>query len=148
MLRSFGQELAGCAAVQSIILENKIGMAELLCLKDYLASNTSMRGIKFLRTSLDTAAFILLHDFFAGNDSLKVLDVFGNNGVGDEAIKEVLGAISEGKSRLETLNVGESNFGDDVEGVSRVTESGVEAILSFVRGSKCRNLSYTVIEPS
>ncbi|KAL7521351.1 hypothetical protein ACHAWX_006021 [Stephanocyclus meneghinianus] len=133
MLRSFGQELVGCAAVQSLILENKIGMAELLCLKDYLTSNTSMRGIKFLRTSLDTAAFILLHDFFAGNDSLKVLDVFANNGVGDEAIKELLGAILEGKSRLETLNVGESNFGDDVEGVSRVTESGVEAILSFVR---------------
>ncbi|KAL7480329.1 hypothetical protein ACHAW6_006025 [Cyclotella cf. meneghiniana] len=133
MLRSFGQELVGCAAVQSLILENKIGMAELLCLKDYLTSNTSMRGIKFLRTSLDTAAFILLHDFFAGNDSLKVLDAFSNNGVGDEAIKELLGAISEGKSRLETLNVGESNFGDDVEGVSRVTESGVEAILSFVR---------------
>lgn len=146
MLRSFGQELVGCAAVQSLILENKIGMAELLCLKDYLTSNTSIRGIKFLRTSLDTAAFILLRDFFAGNDSLKVLDVFANNGVGDEAIKELLGAILEGKSRLETLNVGESNFGDDVEGVSRVTESGVDAILSFVRRSKCRNLSYTVIE--
>eukprot|EP00804_Cyclotella_cryptica_P004329 CCRYP_017992-RB/>CCRYP_017992-RB protein AED:0.04 eAED:0.04 QI:158/1/1/1/0.5/0.33/3/2039/496 len=136
MLRSFGQELVGCTAVQSLILENKVGMAELLCLKDYLTSNTSMRGIKFLRTSLDTAAFILLRDFFAGNGSLKVLDVYANNGVGDEAVREVLGAISEGRSRLETLNVGESNFGDDVEGVSRVTHSGVEAILAFVRRTR------------
>ncbi|KAL3782240.1 hypothetical protein HJC23_000303 [Cyclotella cryptica] len=144
MLRSFGQELVGCTAVQSLILENKVGMAELLCLKDYLTSNTSMRGIKFLRTSLDTAAFILLRDFFAGNGSLKVLDVYANNGVGDEAVREVLGAISEGRSRLETLNVGESNFGDDVEGVSRVTHSGVEAILAFVRRSKFLNLPFTV----
>lgn len=137
-LRSFGEELIGCASVQSLILENKIGTAELLCLKDWLSSNTSLRGIKFLRTSLDIDSFAHLHDFFAGNPSLKVLDVFGNNGVGDEAIREILGAVLEGGSKLETLNVGENNFGDDVEGVARVTESGVEAILSYVRRSKCQ----------
>jgi hypothetical protein len=82
-----------------------------------------------------------LHDFFAGNESLKVLDVFGNIGVGDEALREVLAAILEGGSKLETLNVGEMNFGDDVEGASRITESGVEAILSYVRRSTCYPLS-------
>lgn len=137
-LRSFGEELIGCTAVQSLILENKIGTAELLCLKDWLTSNTSLRGIKFLRTSLDLSSFVHLHDFFAGNGSLKVLDVFGNDGVGDGAIREILGAILEGGSKLETLNVGENNLEDDgdVEGETRITESGVEAILSYVRRSK------------
>jgi hypothetical protein len=135
-LRSFGEELVGCASVQSLILENKIGTAELLSLKDWLTNNTSLRGIKFLKTSLDLPSFVHLHDFFAGNDSLKVLDVFGNKGVGDEAIREILAAILEGGSRLETLNVGENNFGEDVEGEARVSESGVEAILSYVRRSK------------
>jgi hypothetical protein len=135
-LRSFGEELVGCAAVQSLILENKIGTAELLCLKDWLTSNTSLRGIKFLRTSLDLPSFVHLHDFFAGNSSLKVLDIFGNKGVGDEAIREILAAMLEGGSRLETLNVGENNFGEDFEGEARITESGVEAILSYVRRSK------------
>jgi hypothetical protein len=140
-LREFGRELIGCAAVQSLILENKIGTAELLCLKDWLTSNTSLRGIKFLKTSLDLSSFVHLHDFFAGNESLKVLDVFGNIGVGDEALREVLAAILEGGSKIETLNVGEMNFGDDVEGASRITESGVEAILSYVRRSTCYPLS-------
>lgn len=136
VLQEFGQELIGCAAVQSLILENKIGTAELLYLKDWLTSNTSLRGIKFLRTDLDLASFEHLHDFFTGNESLKVLDIFGNSGVGDEAIREVLGAILEGGSKLETLNVGENNFGEDVQGVPRITESGVEAILSYVRRSE------------
>ena len=135
-LRLFGAELIGCAAVQSLILENKIGNTELMCLKDWLSTNTSLRGIKFLRTRLDTAGFTQLHDFFAGNSALKVLDVFGNDQVGDEAIREILQAILEGGSMLETVNVGENNFGEDVEGVARVTESGVEAILSYVRRSE------------
>jgi hypothetical protein len=135
-LRSFGQELVGCAAVQSLILENRIGNAEIMCLKDYLTSNTTLRGIKFLRTNLDTSEFVLLHDFFAGDGSLRVLDVYGNKGVEDEAVREMLSALLVGGSNLETLNIGESTF-DDVEGVPRITESGVEAILSFVRRSKC-----------
>jgi len=135
-LRAFGEELVGCATVQSLILENNIGIVELLCLKDWLVGNTALRGIKFLRTNLDVVAFVHLHDFFARNDSLKVLDVFGNNGVGDEAIKEILGAMLEGRAKLETLNIGETNFAEDVEGVARGTESGVQTILSYVRRSK------------
>jgi hypothetical protein len=107
-------------------------------MKDFLCSNTTLRGIKFLKTDTDASSFLLLHDFFVGNSSLRVFDAFGNTKLGDEAIMEVLEAMTEGGVMLETLNVGERTFGEEVdEGVVRVSEVGVASMMDFVSRSEC-----------
>eukprot|EP00571_Detonula_confervacea_P015148 CAMPEP_0172308182 /NCGR_PEP_ID=MMETSP1058-20130122/8865_1 /TAXON_ID=83371 /ORGANISM="Detonula confervacea, Strain CCMP 353" /LENGTH=505 /DNA_ID=CAMNT_0013020545 /DNA_START=37 /DNA_END=1554 /DNA_ORIENTATION=- len=128
--RALGQGLVGATAIESLVLEDRgMGVNQLSCLREYLARNTTLRGIKFLRTHLDTPSSLLLNDFFVGNSALRVLDLTANPRVDDETIRGILGAILRNDAcRLETFNVFETLEGD-ADGIS---ESCVGFIASFV----------------
>ena len=132
----FGEELAGATKIQSLVFEGKAGTAEVRCLSEYFAQN-DLRGIQFRRTDVDVSTFTMLKPFFSGTTTLKVLDMSGNPGCGDDCINEVLGALLEGESRLETLNLGENNLdGEGDEDGRRVSGDGVAAIARFVSKSE------------
>lgn len=131
--RALGRGLIGATAIESLVLEDQgMGLDQLACLRDYLEGNTTLRGIKFIRTHLSGASSLLLNDFFSGNSSLKVLDLTCNPKVDDTTVTEILGAILRNDScRLETLNVFEKLEGEADAGIG-ISESGVNFIASFV----------------
>lgn len=135
--RGLGRGLVGAVTVESLVLEGRgIGPDELAFLREYLARNTTLRGIKFVRTHLDAPSSSLLNDFFAGNSNLRVLDLTANPRVDDETVREVLGAIMRNDDcRLETLNILE-NLDEDAVAEVLISDSGVDFIAFFVSQSE------------
>lgn len=140
-IRGLGQGLVGAAAVESLVLEGHgIGPDELACLREYLARNTTLRGMKFVRTRLDAPSSTLLNDFFAGNLNLRVLDFTANPRVDDETVRGVLGAIMRNDGcRLETLNILE-NLDGGADSEILVSDTGVDFIAYFLSRSEYRFL--------
>jgi len=128
---AFGEELAGATSIQSLVFEGKVGTAEVQCLSEYFAKH-DLRGIQFRKTDIDISTFDLLRPFFTGNINLKVLDMSSNNDIGDECINVLLDALQDGETRIETLNIGESNLDGDPDNVSRIAGDTVASIASFV----------------
>ena len=53
------------SSIESLVLEDSgIDINQMRCFHDFLSSNTSLRGIKFLRTRLDSQSSTLLTSFF------------------------------------------------------------------------------------
>lgn len=129
----FGEGLIGATAPESLVLEGQgVEMDQLTGLREYLARNTTLRGIKLLRTNLDAPSSLMLNNFLVGNSSLRVLDLTANPRLDDGFVGAVLGAILQnGGCRLETLNIFEE-FEGDLDANIGVTESGVDSIASFV----------------
>ncbi|KAL7529663.1 hypothetical protein ACHAXR_003083, partial [Thalassiosira sp. AJA248-18] len=138
--RTLGQGLVGDSAIESLVLEDQgVGMDQLMCLREYLARNTTLRGIKFLHTNLDAPSSLLLNGFLVGNSALRVVDLTANPRVDDETVRVILGAIMQNSGcRLETLNIFEKLEGEADANIG-ITESGVGFIASFV--SKTPSLS-------
>lgn len=136
-VRAFGRGLVGATAIESLVLEDRgMGMDHLVCFQQYLARNTTLRGIKFLHTSLDTPSSLLLHDFLMGNSALRVIDLSDNPKVDDETVGGILGPIlRNGGCRLETLNIFENVEGEADDNIG-ITEKGVDFIASFVSQSE------------
>ncbi|KAL7546173.1 hypothetical protein ACHAWF_009515 [Thalassiosira exigua] len=131
-LRALGKGLVGATAIESLVFEGQgIGIDQLLCLRAYLTRNSTIRGIKFLRTRLDAQSSLVLNDFMVGNPSLKVFDLTGNPRVDDETVSTILRSILRKHDRLETLNIFET-VDEVVDAGTGITESGVEYIASFV----------------
>ena len=133
---AFGEELVGAAAIQSLVFEGKVGTAEVLCLSGIFTKN-DLGSLQFRRTDVDTSSLTMLKPFFSHTTTLKVLDMSSNSGVGDECINEVLNSLLDGGTRLETLNLGESNLDGQPDEISRVSGNGVASIVSFVSKSRC-----------
>jgi len=131
--RAFAEGLVGVTAIESLVLEDQgIGMDQLMYLREYLARNTTLRGIKFHRTHLDTTSSVLLNDFLVSNPALRVVDLTANPRVDDSTIRGMLGAIlRNNRCRLETLNIFETLEGEADADIG-ITESGVNYIASFV----------------
>lgn len=136
-IRALGQGLVGATAIESLVLEDQgIGMDQLEFLSEYMTRNTTLRGVKFLRTHLDTSSALLLNNFFCGNPALRVLDLTCNPRVDDETVRGILDAIlRNGSCRLETLNIFEKMEGD-ADAEIGISEGGVDTIVSFVSRSK------------
>mmetsp|Transcript_6050 Transcript_6050/g.10457 ORF Transcript_6050/g.10457 Transcript_6050/m.10457 type:complete len:225 (+) Transcript_6050:86-760(+) len=135
--RALGQGLIGATAIESLVLEDQgMGMDQMVCLREYLARNTTLRGIKFFRTHLDTSSSLVLNDFLVGNSALRVVDLTANPRVDDETVRRMLGAILRNSGcRLETLNIFEKLEGEADANIG-ITESGVNFIASFVSQSE------------
>jgi len=135
---AFGEELVGAMTIQSLVFEGKVGTAEVQCLRGFFTQN-DLRCLQFRRTNVDISTFVMLKPFFTHTSTLKVLDMSSNSAVGDECVSEVLESLLEGKTKLETLNIGESNIDGQPDDDSRVSGSGVASIASFA--SKTPSLS-------
>lgn len=129
---AFGEELVGATAVQSLVFEGRAGTAEVECLSGYFADN-DLRGIQFRRSDVDMTTFDMLRPFLRDTNSLKVIDVSSNSEVGDGCVNIVLDALLEGRTRIETLNIGENNLDGAPDGVNRVSGMAVASIASFIR---------------
>lgn len=136
--RAFGEELVGATAIQSLVFEGRAGTAEVQCLSAFFGQN-ELRGLQFRRTDADISTFTLLGTFFSRSTSLKVLDISSNNGVSDDCINQVLNALLEGGTRLETLYIGENNLDGEPDERNRVSDRTIFNIASFV--SKTPSLS-------
>ena len=130
-LGAFGDELVGATTIQSLVFEGKVGTAEVKRLGGFLSHN-ELRVVQFRKTDVDVSTFIVLKPFFSLTTTLKVLDLCSNPGFGDDCVVNVLGALLEGGTRLETLNIGENNIDGAPDEAKRVSESGVASIASFV----------------
>jgi hypothetical protein len=60
-----------------------------------------------------------------------------NSRVGDKCMNVVLDSLMEGGTRLETLNLAESNLGGYPDEDSGISRGGVASIASFATKSKC-----------
>jgi len=131
--RALGQGLVGATAIESLVIEDQgMGKDQMMCIQEYLARNTTLRGIKFLRTHLDAPSSLLLNDFLVGNSALRVLDLTDNPRVDDATVKGVLGAILRNSDcRIETLNIFEKLEGEADANIG-ITMSGVDFVTSFV----------------
>ena len=130
-LGAFGDELVGATTIQSLVFEGKVGTAEVKRLGGFLSHN-ELRVVQFRKTDVDVSTFIVLKPFFSLTTTLKVLDMCSNPGFDDDCVLNVLGALLEGGTRLETLNIGENNIDGAPDETKRVSESGVASIASFV----------------
>ncbi|KAL7543057.1 hypothetical protein ACHAWF_007317 [Thalassiosira exigua] len=135
---AFGEELVNAVAIQSLVFEGKLGTDQVQSLSGFFTQN-KLRGLQFRRTDVDRSTFTVLKPFFYYSHTLKVLDMSSNPGVGDECMTEILDALVAGKTRLETLNIGEMNLDGEPDETNRISGSGVASIASFV--SKTPSLS-------
>ena len=133
---AFGDELVGATTIQSLVFEGKVGTAEVQRLGGFLSHN-ELRVIQFRKTDVDLSTFIVLKPFFSLTTTLKVLDMCSNPGFDDDCVLNVLGALLEGGTRLETLNIGENNIDGAPDENKRVSENGVASIASFISKGEC-----------
>ena len=132
------------SSIESLVLEDSgIDINQMRCFHDFLSSNTSLRGIKFLRTRLDSQSSTLLTSFFVNNPSLRVVDFSYNPLVDDDTVRGILNALLQNKRcQLETLNIFErieEEEEDAGDGVG-LSQGCVNYIVSFVQKSKFKLL--------
>ena len=137
-LEAFGDELAGDTSIQSLVIEGKAGPAEVECLAGFF-SNNKLRGLQFRRTDIDASASAILRPLFVGSDTLNVLDLSQNSKLGDVFVEDMLTALSEGETSIETLSIGECDIDaadENHETVERISATSVELIARYV--SRCK----------
>ena len=129
-------------SIESLVLEDSgIDINQMRCFHDFLSSNTSLRGIKFLRTRLDSQSSTLLTSFFVNNPSLRVVDFSYNPLVDDDTVRGILDALLQNKRcQLETLNIFERIEEEDAWDEVGLSQSCVNYIVSFVQKSKFKLL--------
>ena len=142
-VRAFGTALEGATNVQSIVFEGRVATAHVAGLAGFFGSS-QLRGVQFRRTDVDVSTFTTLRPFFLNAASLRVLDLSSNPGVDDACLGETLDALLEGGTRLETLNVGETNLDAVVEERSGITSAGVASIASFVSNSELSRTGHVI----
>jgi hypothetical protein len=134
---AFGDELVGATTIKSLVFEGKVGTAEVHRLGGFLSHN-ELRVMQIRKTDVDLSTFMVLRPFFSLTTTLTVLDMCSNPGFDDDCVLNVLDALLEGGTRLETLNIGENNINGAPDENKRLSENGVAAIASFVsKGKRC-----------
>ena len=137
-LQAFGDELAGDVSIQSLVIEGKAGPAEVECLAGFFRNN-KLRGLQFRRTDIDASASAVLKPLFVCSDTLNVLDLSQNSKLGDVFVEDMLTALSEGETSIETLSIGECDIDaadENDETVERISATSVELIARYV--SRCK----------
>jgi hypothetical protein len=138
---AFGDELVGSTAIQSLVFEGRVGTSEVRGLDGFLASN-ELRGIQFRRTDVDASTFNMMKPFFSQTSTLKVLDLSGNPGFGDECITVILHSLLEGGAQLETLTIGEKF--EEVPDMRRMllSSDGISLIATYISKSEYSKCFY------
>mmetsp|Transcript_840 Transcript_840/g.1162 ORF Transcript_840/g.1162 Transcript_840/m.1162 type:complete len:482 (-) Transcript_840:94-1539(-) len=137
-LQAFGDELAGDVSIQSLVVEGKAGPAEIECLAGFFRNN-KLRGLQFRRTDIDASAAAVLRPLFVGSATLNVLDLSQNSKLGDVFVEDMLTALSEGETSIETLSIGECDIDaadDNDETIERISATSVELMARYVSRSK------------
>ena len=133
--RAFGDELSGATTtIQSLVIEGEeVRTDEVVCLLGMLEQNI-LCGIQFRRTSVDRSTFNELNTYFLAASHLKVVDLSCNNNIDDDCITDVIGALTSGRARIESLSICERNIegGQSQENSARISGKGVAKIASFV----------------
>lgn len=132
---AFGDELVGATTINSLVFEGKVGTAEVHRMGGFMSHN-ELKVIQFRKTDVDLSTFVVLKPFFSLTNSLTVLDMCSNPCFGDDCVLNVLGALLEGGTRLETLNIVENNLDGAPDESRSVSEQGVASIASFISKGK------------